>query len=135
MTHDQELNVSRWVAALRDPNRKQAQGRLRKGDGMCCLGVLCDIEDPNEWVGEGGTWRWDVWGSAPPSSLTAEKCGLMFRDGSFNSPFNEVTLAVMKRIGERADEIDSCLTKLNDSGATFAEIADIIESRPPGLFT
>lgn len=135
MTPDQELNVSMWVAALRDPNRKQAQGRLRKGDGMCCLGVLCDIEDPEEWVDEGGVWRWSTCEAAPPAGLAMMRCGMTDRAGALNYPFNEVTLAVMKRIGEKLDRLGSCLAQLNDKGATFAEIADIIESRPPGLFS
>ena len=41
---------AKWVAALRDPNRKQAKGQLRIGDAMCCLGVLCDVIDPAGWT-------------------------------------------------------------------------------------
>jgi len=44
----------RWVAALRSGEYKQIKGALRKNDGFCCLGVLCDIYSKElnvEWEG------------------------------------------------------------------------------------
>ena len=46
-----------WVNALRSGEYKQATGRLRKNDGYCCLGVLCDLHSKTtgegHWEGEG----------------------------------------------------------------------------------
>ena len=39
----------RWVAALRSGKYRQGQGGLRTGDRYCCLGVLCDLADPEGW--------------------------------------------------------------------------------------
>src|SRR5687767_3496429 len=40
---------ARWVAALRSGEYQQARMRLRNGDAMCCLGVLCNLYDPSQW--------------------------------------------------------------------------------------
>ncbi len=33
----------KWAKALESGEYKQAKGQLRKGDAMCCLGVLCNL--------------------------------------------------------------------------------------------
>ena len=38
-----------WVAALRSGKYAQTRGKLRKADGYCCLGVLCDIRSDVTW--------------------------------------------------------------------------------------
>ena len=41
---------TKWLDALRSGKYKQGRGILRRPDGsFCCLGVLCDIIDPNGW--------------------------------------------------------------------------------------
>lgn len=44
MSMNPELKA-KWVAALRSGEYRQVSGRLRKGDGFCCLGVLCTVAD------------------------------------------------------------------------------------------
>jgi hypothetical protein len=40
---NQEIKA-RWVAALRDPSKKQGKNYLRNGWGnQCCLDVLCEL--------------------------------------------------------------------------------------------
>lgn len=49
---------TKWVAALRSGKYKQGAGCLRSynyGYVYCCLGVLCDIIDPDGWNAEFGT--------------------------------------------------------------------------------
>lgn len=51
---DQELR-EKWLAALRSGDYRQARGDLRKrngehGLGHCCLGVACDLKDPEGWL-------------------------------------------------------------------------------------
>lgn len=41
---------SKWVDALRSGNFKQGAGYLEHDGKHCCLGVLCEIQDP-EWKG------------------------------------------------------------------------------------
>lgn len=46
-----DLNLrNRWLDALRSGKYKQGRHFLRNNaDEFCCLGVLCDIYDPNKW--------------------------------------------------------------------------------------
>lgn len=40
----------KWIARLRDPSARQAEGVLRRaGSAMCCLGHLYDVADGN-WI-------------------------------------------------------------------------------------
>ena len=45
---DAELKA-KWVAALRSGKYEQGPLFLRNGESYCCLGVLCDVLDPNGW--------------------------------------------------------------------------------------
>jgi hypothetical protein len=98
-------NAKKWVAALRSGEYKQCQQRLTDGEGYCCLGVACAIS-PNAVDG----WKEDCtlpWG-------VREWLGLATAWGDNNC--------------------NGSLSQLNDMGKTFAEIADLIESEPEGLF-
>jgi hypothetical protein len=46
---DKDLKA-KWIAALRSGKYEQGREYLRKDDSYCCLGVLCDLVDPNGWV-------------------------------------------------------------------------------------
>ena len=45
---------AQWIAALRSGKYEQGKGRLREGDKFCCLGVACDLTDPDAWNDKGG---------------------------------------------------------------------------------
>lgn len=41
---------AKWIEALRSGEYKQGYGALRDDDDtFCCLGVLCDVIDPDLW--------------------------------------------------------------------------------------
>jgi hypothetical protein len=79
--------IEAWTAALRSGKYKQAQGRLRRGDSFCCLGVACDVYDPSKWdrhlyLGRGGTLPVEVasaLGIHPPDERKLEA----MNDGDF----------------------------------------------------
>jgi hypothetical protein len=101
------------IAALRSGAYKQATGALRKDGGFCCLGVACDLYSRAEHAGL-GLWR----------------PGGQFDDGEDTS-FLHLTAGVQRWLGWRGDngptEGMKPLSGHNDSGASFSEIADIIE--------
>ena len=103
----------KWLAALRSGEYRQGEGQLRSEDGgYCCLGVLCDVIDPEGWGRDDGEWEWEN----HLSMLTAEICELMglTDDGYFST----------------AVEGRHSLVALNDSGEySFGRIADIIEEK------
>lgn len=111
-----------WIDALRSGDYKQTRGALHKEDGFCCLGVLCDLHrKANPRKG----WQ------------NADK-------DSDNYPFNfyeylgadtSLPMPVMKWAGlDAASPMVqyglskfTLLSTMNDSGATFTDIANVIE--------
>jgi hypothetical protein len=100
-----------WAEALRSGKYKQGKGMLRdECGGMCCLGVLHKII----------TRKAPPIGRGVPGKAIMKKAGLADESGeAFLVFWNNFRSLVMA----------------NDEGATFAEIADIIDSKPPGMFT
>jgi hypothetical protein len=106
---------ARWVAALRSGEYTQTTGMLKRAENtMCCLGVLCDLYDKNGWGelfdGRAGTPPMQVreWAGFPVAAYDAE-----------SRPTPNVTI----------DGESEALYNHNDSGRTFAEIADAIEAQ------
>ena len=95
---------AQWLAALRSGEYKQGRCALRSiRDEYCCLGVACDVIDPNQWRSQFGMDTPPSWGSSMPSAVT--------------------TLPFMGGLAEEASE----LAAMNDNGNSFAVIADWIE--------
>ena len=67
--------LDRWLERLRDPKARKARGRLRnKRGGMCCLGHLADLVDPD--------WRVNPWdGSVHHASLNVTLLSKLTRNG------------------------------------------------------
>lgn len=118
----------KWVEALRSGEYQQCRTQLcllgadEKPSGYCCLGVACELY--RQYEGglrvvdqvDGGYRRYDNNSAMLPEKVR-RWLGLQTDNGFFGVSPDGVTLA-----GK------------NDAGASFAEIADIIESRPSGLF-
>ena len=107
---DWKANRAKWVEALRDPSRKQVTGTLghQECGGQCCLGVLAEVAGC-EYMSYG---RWDNQSGLAPQRAV-EFVGLNSAKGLY-------------RRSSLADD--------NDRGMSLAQIADIIESEPKGLF-
>lgn len=106
-----------WVAALRSGKYVQGQQQLRQLNRYCCLGVLCDIVAPELWTissrygttSDANTFGREVNVSLPPCWVTDMVTG---ESASSAFPITEGGIN---------------LAGLNDSGATFEEIATAIE--------
>jgi hypothetical protein len=111
--------VKPWTDALRSGEYQQCQGSLKTDHGFCCLGVLTDVTlkqgvIKGEWVKNKGptdqyTFRAENEVNVVhlPSSV-ATLVGISSSTGAFGGSHT--------------------LAGLNDKGATFLEIADIIEA-------
>lgn len=102
---------ARWLVALRSGKYKQTRRVLKNDAGFCCLGVLCDLINPNVWVKSpsGGYNHNDGVSSTPSSEIpSASKTGITDLDHA----------------GRGAAGI---LANMNDHGKSFREIADYIE--------
>jgi hypothetical protein len=105
-------NAKKWVKALRSGEYKQGNMRLRSGDEFCCLGVACDLygaRNGKKWQG-----NYFMGNNARLPEAVKDWLGLA---SALGVSFGMKSLAM-----------------LNDAGASFSEIADIIESEPEGLF-
>jgi hypothetical protein len=97
-----------WLNALRSGQYKQGQMYLRRRahgakDRYCCLGVLCDLVEPDKWDARGGTIvNHGIHGGYPGST-------------------------VLRTSGLSADDALH-LGSLNDTGKRFDEIASYIEA-------
>jgi len=99
----------RWVNALRSGKYTQGTDSLAVGtddkiEYHCCLGVACDLIDPDSWKPDRSLFVDVLYGWKGHGSGTTK-----------NLPF--VTPTVGRKLAE-----------MNDSGLTFSEIADWIEA-------
>ena len=124
-------NARAWIAALRSGEFEQTRevltrlNEMGEVSGHCCLGVACVLYDrtnPDKLeIRDGHSSRsYDSNPSTLPPRVM-EWLGLSSEEGSFTD-------------GVEADPFDSSLAEMNDSGASFEEIAAAIEEEPPGLF-
>lgn len=123
-------NAKQWIRALRSGKYKQTRGALHKGEGFCCLGVACDL------AVQAGVVR------------TVKKDGMevgVAYDGlevkaTYDGCIAVLPPRVMKWLRLRTPNGMSrslalpSLTKMNDQGKSFSEIADFIEQHPNELF-
>lgn len=123
--------VQKWIEALRSGRYKQAQHRLHKADGFCCLGVACNLFAPESSASSildeiTGSWITAYFGEKAflPDQLR-RSLGLSTPAGDFDGQ-EFVVQGRWTHVYSLADA--------NDKGASFDEIAEIIESRPEGLF-
>lgn len=114
-----------WVAALRSDEYKQgttflSYSKLR----FCCLGVACELAIKDGVPVEVRSQYPDMKGP------------IIYDDGSGAAPERVMNWLGLEESngGYYEDGVSTSLARKNDCGFTFAEIAEIIESSPKGLF-
>ena len=123
-------NAQKLVDALRSGDYKQARDKLRRGDSYCCLGVACDISGLGEWGWHRGRLEYWVDGNALPLENDEEVC-----PGYMTLPERvREWVGFADERGRYGGSEHWSLMEHNDSGMSFQEIADLIESEPEGLF-
>lgn len=111
-------NVRAWIEALRSGEYQQARETLRVNDEYCCLGVACDISGLHQWerLDETSIYTYDEHHNILPLTVIAwMELDIHENWGSLQGD----------RSGDRGLLLD--LITMNDSGASFEEIADHIE--------
>lgn len=129
----------KWIDALRSGEYKQGKSFLQKHNLFCCLGVLCDLHSKENDEG--------FWQEAQPGETSGglfyglfidDKKELKYSIHVSSSSLPPVVIdwankgipanIVIDKIGEINGNYIA-LTQLNDSGKSFAEIANIIEEK------
>lgn len=151
MTNVKERRA-KLVAALRSGDYTQGQRKLRNHENQfCCLGIACDLFNPTSWVKVKASddneidyqgYRFNTDFDTSTSLLTVDT----MRYYGFNAPGGDFFLRHLKDELKEKLELNMCLgegssgdmlalSTINDKGAKFDLIADIIESEPKGMFT
>jgi hypothetical protein len=101
-TEEQRGYFIKWIEALESGEYEQCRMTLRKGNQYCCLGVMCDLYDPNGWLND-----YHLAMPLVPSSVVRQHFGLQY--------------ALVKEDGQLVP-----YAKLNDNyKLSFSEIAAI----------
>jgi hypothetical protein len=98
-----------WIADLRSGEYKQGFGALKTDDGFCCLGVLAD-----RIYAQHGTWRWI-------------KNGAHWHLEPVTNHGEDDTVSFLPADSPLLYDVQELLSRNNDSGTSFTEIADWIE--------
>lgn len=123
---------AQWTAALRSGEYQQTTGALRNGEGFCCMGVLCDIAvkqeiiDEPDKTGDGPVHVWYSYDGAAdvlPESV-AVWAGLTASDN--RNPSVAYRDDMQNPRWARRGWVS--LGELNDNGATFSQIADLVDA-------
>jgi hypothetical protein len=123
-----------WLDALRSGEYAQGRSTLRSPSGYCCLGVLCDlavkngvIPEPQEHKNKNRESGISHYGYGQHE----DESGHVMSHSAY-LPEAVAVWAGTSRFGDRyapnGEPWPLSLAGLNDQGATFAEIADIIEA-------
>lgn len=123
-------NAKRWVEVLKSGEYKQAEAFLHttQENRFCCLGVACELfmqENPDLLKRE---------------LFEDENAFSYYVDTVSGEAHNDVLPEVVQHwlgLGSPSGMYGysgNSLTNANDTGATFEQIAEIIESEPEGLF-
>ena len=115
-------NRNQLSDALRSGKYQQHVSALtnRTQTAFCCLGVACEISGLGEWKSDDNRVEFTSQNEYSVASLVpAVQAWLGFRDrfGTFFGQYND----------------KDSLANLNDSGAPFEIIANVIDSEPRGL--
>lgn len=123
----QKANRALWIKELRETDKKQGQEFLKqknnKGEYLyCCLGIGCEVAIAN---------------GVP---VAIEREGNIYKYDKEEVELPEVVrdwLGLKESLGETRDEkgMQVSLASLNDHRLySFKQIADYLESDPPGVF-
>lgn len=111
----------KWVAALRSGEYQQARKLLRsKDDKFCCLGVACDVFDPDLWVVQ--YYHVDFNDRNHNDGIYA------YDDFNGNEEDGLIPPMLMKFIGLSASERTELVRMNDDLYYSLAQIADWIEA-------
>lgn len=127
---------TKWVAALRGGEYKQARFALNTDGGMCCLGVLCDLYRKEHPDGPDWNFRLPLETDSAIPSVRREEVGFFDEEMNVLPPSVEIwaevssnnpTLHELATADRTSDDFPTSLANLNDDGLTFPQIADVIE--------
>lgn len=118
----------RWLEALRGGEYNQTQECLKDSNGFCCLGVLADVE-----MVKNGSSTWEENDLNHLFMLVVDEENEIYEDCylPLTHHFGLKDRGLLPVADENYKSLETELMKMNDSGLSFAEIADWIEKNVP----
>lgn len=143
LSPEQRERVRAWILALESGNYEQCQDGLHKPDAFCCLGVACDVMDPNQWSSFDGEGLAD-YGERDPESGEYEALVLpaFVKEWYGLEGTDPALTGIAKKDGfdpyaksksnyfKAGDVVTMHASRWNDQqGATFHEIAQMLRAK------
>ena len=113
MSLDRASTITRWIAALRSGAYAQTRQVLRDGHGHCALGVLADL------LAQDGLGRWGASHDRPGAYDFVDTAGCTIPGCLPEDLGQQLGLSI---------EAQNAISRMNDAGWDFAQIADRIEA-------
>jgi len=107
---------NKWLEALE--TAPKTKGRLKDNDGMCCLGVLCDIS-------QGRTWR-------KTQMLSNGGQDVWYKNETVD-PYQLLPANLARELGI-ADKGQLALSDVNDRNDTFRPVIEYLKANEGKLF-
>ncbi len=113
---DIKANREEWAQALESGEYKQGRGELRADGKHCCLGVLCDLYDPDGWRRIGSKYHHGIArANQIPDIPILQSVGILGSDHNDTETFFKYP---------------TLLAVANDNGTPFTAIARSIRNAP-----
>lgn len=124
-------NAKKWVKSLRSGEYKQGFGELRHDDTYCALGVACDLAVKDGVI---PAPKAECYTHPADNYNRVHVLYCYGKDGNYTQL--PVKVCIWLGLESQYGSYPGCsVSSLNDGERkTFAEIADIIESEPDGMF-
>lgn len=112
-----EVNMAKWIVALRSGKYEQGHRRLHRDGKFCCLGVACDVSGLGQWKPYGDSTKGYLIGGTEVTAMLSPPVSAWLGIGCDDPRLD-------------TDGTTITCTYANDVRAyTFPRIADALESR------
>lgn len=140
LTEEQLGYWERWIQALESGDFEQTVHCLRDDTGFCCLGLASHLIDPNGWHKEQGTSAFSFKPINAPSGAESSRDHLIPAvRRCYGEQLGPLGINVGGRfpdgLGTTLELGSFALGGINDMGATFKEIAQILRHAISGGYT
>jgi len=140
ITDEQRVYWERWIQALESGDFKQTTYCLRDDTGFCCLGLASHLIDSQGWHKEDGarTFSFKPSNAAKGSETSRDHLIPLIRN-LYGKELGPLGINVGGRfpdgLGTTLEIGSLSLSGINDMGATFKEIAEILRHSINGGYT
>jgi hypothetical protein len=135
----------KWLTALESGEYAQATDQLKSGDAYCCLGVACQLLDPDGWEFDdfylyddhGKDLEGGGDGKADDNEMpyrVVEAFGFHATDGSFKGHVSAQAANDHFELIEGYDGATTLIGLNDDAQATFPQIAAFVRAHPEVVF-